>query len=284
MTTNSDKKYLRYLFIVATCCLSVSSLFAQNTAANKTSEFCSRADSFNNGSGVTTLDLRETTLPARSLIAVDIKRHGSISIRGGDRSDILVRACVQTWGISDGASRALARDIRIETDQVIQAVSGGANENVWSIATISYEILVPQATNLNLSTWNGNISIVETQGKIEFKALNGNLSLQNLAGDVRGRTTNGNVSVALLGKRWAGERLDVETTNGGVDLNLPENYAANLEIGTGSGTFYSKIGGFQSEKRNQAVRFNKPLNGGGAPVRVITVNGAVRLNNLGSSR
>lgn len=140
---------------------------------------------------------------------------------------------------------------------------------------------MPRAANLNLSTWNGNISINNVEGNLEFKALNGNLSLRNPAGDVRGRTTNGNVSIALSGERWMGKRLDVETTNGGVDLNMPENYHANLEIGTGSGTFYSNVVGLQSANRHQAIRFNKALNGGGAPVRIITVNGAVRINKFG---
>lgn len=91
MKVNTNKKYFRFLLITIAFCSSVSSVFAQNKAAIKTSEFCSRADSFNNGSGVTTVDLRETTLPARSLVAVNVSRHGNIIIQGGDRSDILVR-------------------------------------------------------------------------------------------------------------------------------------------------------------------------------------------------
>jgi hypothetical protein len=256
-------------------------------AQNKTSEFCSRTDSFNNGSGVTTLDRREMSLPIRSFITVDAKPHGSIEIRGGERSDILVRACVQTWGISDEAARSLARDIHIKTGSVIQAESGvgtSGNEDVWSVSTVSYEILVPRATNLNLSAGNGNISIYDVEGKLELVALDGNLILKNLAGDVHARTINGGVFAALSGERWMGSQLDVETINGNIDLNIPENYAANLEIKTETGTLQSNVSSLQSEKRHLGIWLNTAFNGGGAPVRINTTNGNVRINGFSKSQ
>jgi hypothetical protein len=41
--------------------------------------------------------------------------------------------------------------------------------------------------------------------------------------------------VELGGDRWDGEALDVNTTNGGVVMSIPDNYSAKLETGTTNG-------------------------------------------------
>ena len=56
-----------------------------------------------------------------------------------------------------------------------------------------------------------------------------------MSGDVHGRTSNGGVDVDLDGATWQGEGLDVETSNGGVRLRMPEQYSARLEAGTVNG-------------------------------------------------
>jgi len=118
--------------------------------------------------------------------------------------------------------------------------------------------------------------------------LNGGVSLTDVAGDVRGRTTNGGVNVSLSGSTWRGTGLDVSTTNGGVKLNIPENYAANIETGTVNGGFKSDIpalsittedvkGGWS----NRPKEVKTSINGGGAPIRVTTRNGGIRIGSDG---
>lgn len=279
MKVKIDNINFRSFLIVLLLCLLVSVVFTQNKGKNRTSEFCARTDLFNGGTGVNISDLREMTLPARSLVTVDVKRHGSISIRGDDRSDIFVRACVQTWGTSDEAAHALARNINIKEGSIIRAESDGTNENIRDVSAVSYEIFVPRETSLNLSTWNGNISISDVKGNLQFSALNGNLSLQNLAGSVWGTTTNGNVGVILSGKSWIGTGLGVETTNGNVGLVVPQNYAANLETETAMGELTSSIN--QNLKKNIESRGKQiltKLNGGGVPIRLKTTVGNISVD------
>ena len=61
------------------------------------------------------------------------------------------------------------------------------------------------------------------------------MKLTDVGGAVHGRTTNGGVDVDLDGATWQGEGLDVETSNGGVRLRIPEQYSARLEAGTVNG-------------------------------------------------
>ena len=247
---------------------------------NKTysKEFCS--NNWSNGDKVSGSELREVTVSGGSL-TVDGKRNGGISVRGENRSDILIRACVQTWAATAEEAAQLAKSIRIETGGTVRA-EGVSEENGWSV---SYQILVPRSTNLNLTTMNGGIHISDVEGTIEFKAKNGGIHLSNLAGDVRGKTTNGGLHIELTGNTWKGNGIDVETTNGGVHLSMPENYGARFETRTVNGGFKSDIAALAVEKetdengyRKQGVNINKEINGGGALVRVVTTNGGVKIS------
>ena len=88
---------------------------------------------------------------------------------------------------------------------------------------------------LTLNTNNGGIAIDDFRGTAKFHAQNGGLSLTNVGGDLRGETTNGGVTVNVGGDHWDGAGLDVETRNGGIRLNLPKGFSAELEAGTTHG-------------------------------------------------
>ena len=116
---------------------------------------------------------------------------------------------------------------------------------------------------------------------MEFETVNGGVSLKDVAGDVRGRTTNGGVKVSLSGTTWSGTGLDVATTNGGVKLELPAIYSANIETGTVNGGFKSDIQGLDveptTERGHRPKWVSASLNGGGAPIKVFTTNGGVKI-------
>src|SRR4029079_9783607 len=97
---------------------------------------------------------------------------------------------------------------------------------------VSYRLAVPTGTPLSLKTTNGGITVDGVHSPVEFTTVSGGVRLSRMAGDVQGRTSNGGVDVDLDGSTWQGGGLDVQTTNGGVRLRIPENYSAHLETGT----------------------------------------------------
>ncbi len=246
----------------------------------KNREFCS-GESWSNGDRVSFKEVREMTLPASSSLSVDGGKNGGIHVIGSDRSDIVVRACVQAWGTNDETARASASAIKISTSGIVKADSPG-DEN-WGV---SYEVLVPRSTDLDLRAQNGGIHIGSVEGRIAFETLNGGVHLKDVAGDVKGRTTNGGVNVSLTGNSWKGSGLDIVTTNGGVHLSIPESYAANIETGTTNGGYHSNISALSittenvkgPDRRHRPTRLNTALNGGGAPIRLITTNGGVHID------
>jgi DUF4097 and DUF4098 domain-containing protein YvlB len=278
MKSNSvNPQSFRSVFLLAIICLSGSVVFGQNKADEKAKnkDFCSNYN-YSNGDKITYRETREVNAPAGSVVNVDARRNGGIRVKGENRSDVLVRACIQALGNSDEEARGVAKNIRIETGSTIRAEGAGEESN-WSV---SYEILVPRSTNLNLSTYNGGISISSVEGAIEFEAHNGGVNLSDVAGSVKGKTTNGGVNVSLSGGGWRGSGLDVETTNGGVHLSIPETYAARIETGTVNGGFKSDISGLnvEPEERARGKRITTDLNGGGAPIRIVTTNGGIKIS------
>jgi Putative adhesin len=272
---NSGNAFFVLLFAVFF--LSGTAVFAQdkNDKEYKKRDFCSGSNySYNNK--VSYKETREMTINAGNLLNIDGQRNGGIQIKGENRSDVLIRACVQTTGATEQEAQTFAKNIRIETSPNVRA-ENTPSEPIWGV---SYEILVPHSTNLKLTAHNGGISISGVDGAMEFETQNGGVSLSDVAGDVKGKTTNGGVNVNLAGNSWKGGGLNVETTNGGVHLSLPETYAAHIETGTVNGGFNSDISQLNVERkdRSRALRLNTDLNGGGAPIRVITTNGGVKIS------
>ena len=272
---------LVFLFVIIA--LSVFTVTAQKSIEHSQNrEFCSD-NNWSNGDQVSFKELRQMTLPATGSLAVDSGQNGGIHVTGTNRSDVLVRACVQAWEASDEAAKALASSIKISEGSEIRADSS-MNDSHWSV---SYDISVPRNTDLKLNAHNGGISIDSVEGRLGFETMNGGVSLRNVSGDVRGRTTNGGVHVALSGGSWQGSGLDVQTTNGGVSLVIPESYAANIETGTTNGGYRSDIpslnittenvsGDMSHRRRGGSIK--TALNGGGAPIRLVTTNGGIRIS------
>lgn len=274
------RSYFNYALLLTVFCLLGTIGFAQekNKVKNKYKakykyEFC-KNNNWSNGDKVSANDLREITLQTRD---VRVKsENGRVTVKGENRADVLVRACIRAWADSEAEADSLVKGVQIDTSSEIRATNT-ADKNM----SVSYEIRVPNNTNLDLAIDNGRISINSVQGQINFKTANGRVSLYDVSGDVKGRTNNGRVSVKLSGSAYQGNGLDVETGNGRVSLYMPSTYAANVEVGTGNGRFSSDfrelqvVGKTRKEMRYGSNKANASLNGGGAKIRVVTGNGRV---------
>jgi hypothetical protein len=257
--------------------LAVLSLMATESFAQKGGDMNCRDNWFNDRLA-SHCEIREQTLSAsRGTINVDASQNGGIGVKGSDRNDILVRSRVQAAAQTEAEAQEIAKQVRIGTDAEIQAEGPALAQNrYWSV---TYEILVPRRFNLSLRSYNGGISISDVSGQIEFDAHNGGVSLNNLSGTVRGRTVNGGLSIRLAGTRWDGTGLDVETTNGGINLKIPEAYSAHLETGTVNGSLTVAFP-VTLQGRIHTKRLSVELGSGGPPLRVVTTNGGVVVKTL----
>ena len=224
-------------------------------------------------------EIKEQTLPASGAITVDGKQNGGISIKGWERNEILVRSKIETRAPTQAEADQLAQQVRIETAALNIHAEGPESRDDYQWY-VSYEIFVPRRSDLSLQAHNGGISIKDVSGKIDFKTMNGGVSLTRVGGAVRGNTTNGGVHVELAGTRWDGEMLNVTTTNGGVNLVMPDNYSAHLETGTVNGNISSDfaINVPLTDRGRMPREISVDLGSGGPTIRATTTNGGVRVN------
>lgn len=262
------------LILLTTCVVSVPA-FAQKEKNKEYKDSVTCRENWSSDKSVSHCEIKEQTLPASGdTIAVDGRRNGGVSIKGWERNEILLRARVQTSGPTEAEAIELAKQITIETAGLKIFASGpeARDDRWWSV---SYEVFVPQRSNLSLTTKNGGISISDVNGRLEFRAQNGGVNLRRVGGTVRGGTTNGGLNVELAGDRWDGEALDVSTTNGGVSMSIPENYSAHLETGTVNG--HLSIDFPVTVQGDITRELSANLGSGGATIRAMTTNGGVKI-------
>jgi hypothetical protein len=216
-----------------------------------------------------------TVAPTAGVLSV-LGTNGGIAVEGQARGDVHVLAKVTATADTLARARQIAGAVRVEATLDRVQADGPRNLEDGGGWSVSYRLAVPRGLNLSLQTTNGGITIQDLDSKVEFRTTNGGVRLKRLDGDVRGQTTNGGVDVELEGAAWHGEGLDVQTTNGGVRLVIPEHYSAQLEAQTNNGGLHLDVPGAPQGRRTRQATVQ--LGSGGAPIRVRTSNGGVTVN------
>ena len=255
--------------LVSSVFLSVGRASAQDrTIADD--EWC---DGHDRRDGESVCEVREWTLGAPEALSVNARPNGGISFEAWDRGEMLVRAKVHAWADSKDRARELADRIEVKAGGSI-SVDGPRThgDEGWSV---SFRIMVPRNTDLDLASTNGGITIEGIRGKLRFQTTNGGIRIEDIGGDVEGKTTNGGVQVVLTGDRWDGKGMEVRTMNGGVKMSIPPGYSAHLEAATVNGGL--SIGFPVTVQGKIDRKLSVDLGGGGATIKVTTMNGGVRI-------
>lgn len=226
--------------------------------------------------GKTVRDLQRIHEPApKGVWRIDAGENGSVQLSDWDEDEVLICAQVVAWSPDQERAAKLLRSIHVETGGGVLRAEGPAQSKSarWSV---SYEIFAPRQTDLDVAALNGAVAVEGIRGRMTLRTENGPLSIIGAGGDIRGRTSNGPLSVTLTGSRWHGQGLDLETTNGPVQLSIPRDYSAELTTGTVNGPMAGADLGARRAGRHRHV--STVLGSGGAPIRVVTTNGPVTVN------
>jgi hypothetical protein len=187
-------------------------------------------------------DVREDTLAGVQTLDVDTGGNGDIRVRGTSGSAPRVRVRIVAQARNEGDARDLASDVRVTTAGGRVRITGPRlRNNEWWSADV--EVESPRDLPLTLTS------------------------------------NNGGISVRLDGSRWDGAGLDLETTNGGVRMSLPDGYSAELAAETANGglniDFPITVQGRLSRLDRRIV---STLGSGGPRLHVRTVNGGVSID------
>jgi DUF4097 and DUF4098 domain-containing protein YvlB len=221
-------------------------------------------------------ELRTTTIKLGGARLGVKSENGGIEVTGEDRGDVQIEARVEAWASSEADAKKILTQVTIETSGDRVRDDGPHFHLGNSGYGVNYRLRVPRQLAVDLNSNNGGIDIAHLEGEIRFGTTNGGVGLEDLAGDVKGSTVNGGLDITLSGKSWRGRGLNAETTNGGVNLRIPDHYAAHLETGTVNGGISLNFPiTIQGDIKN---RLSTDLNGGGPTIHAETTNGGVQID------
>ena len=278
----------RFLLLAAALVAAPAAL-AQSQRTLADDDWCKEDDGY--GRQAHACEVREFVFSAAAL-DLDPGQNGGVAVRVWDRADVLVRAKVYAQAKTGAEARRLLSETRVAAGGGRVRASFPSSRRDGG-ASVSYEVFAPARTDLAVTTHNGGVSVKGIRGDIGVEAMNGGIALQEVAGKVRAHTVNGGVSVVLAGGTWQGEGLDVESTNGGISIRLPEGYSAELEASTQMGrisapdltvrdaTRSSTSSETRTNGRRNEWSFGDEVRGtlgqGGPLVRAVTRNGGISI-------
>ena len=251
---------------------------------SRTDTTCDELWSCGNRSAVNVCESREFTLPREDSLQIDGRPNGNVSVTGWDRNDIQVRAKVRSWDRNEDAARDRLDEIEIDTDGKLRANGPYVRNSWWPFGrrnggwTVSFEIMAPHDTDLWIESINGGIVVDTMRGHVDIETTNGGISLTNISATARARTVNGGISAVLADDAFDGDILDVRTINGGIVMEIPEDFSARLDVETVNGGVSSDFPVTREGQRNREV--SATLGSGGPLIRARTVNGGVQINQL----
>ncbi|WP_026412567.1 DUF4097 family beta strand repeat-containing protein [Actinomadura oligospora] len=149
-------------------------------------------------------------------VRLDGIRSGSVKVVGGTAKASLTRTIHYADKRPDGPTH------RIENGVLVLS---GCDV---SDCSISYDIKVPAGVPVSGGTTNGSITLSHV-GQVNVTTHSGRVELDGVSGSVTARTHDGRISGSGLG----GDSIDVQTSNGAVDLTptKPENIRAKTSNG-----------------------------------------------------
>ena len=202
--------------------------------------------------------------------------NGSVEIRGYDGKELLLDSGGSTRNKDkekNGLHRIdIANGFSLSEDNNVITIHGGGG------GTPRLAVQVPYKTNLEIKCTNcGETLISEVSGDIDVNLTNGGIRLTNTSGAVLAHSLNSRVIATF--DRVPQKPVSLSTLNGGIDITVPGDTKANLNLKTSNGKIYSdfdvRLAGGTLMQPGKGL--GGTINGGGVEIRLNSFNGSIYL-------
>lgn len=129
----------------------------------------------------------------------------------------------------------------------------------------------------NLKTAGGDINIESFSGDISAKTAGGDIILSGHDGSINAKTSGGDITVKYTGEN---KGIDLKTSGGNVNLYLPDNFSANIDLATNSSDIQI---GFEYTNQSGKLKSGKikgNINGGGKLITCKTSGGNIIVDKI----
>jgi hypothetical protein len=203
---------------------------------------------------------------------------GGVEIRGYDGKEIVL----------DSSGSSSRRDRREERNGLhrIDIANGYSVSQDGNVVTIRgsgdgsphLSLQVPFKTNLEIKCTNcSETQITAIAGDIDVNLTNGGIRLANVTGAVLAHSLNSHIIASF--DRSPQKPVSLSTMNGGLDVTVPPDTKADLNLKTSNGKIYSdfdvRLAGGTLMQPGKGL--NGTINGGGIEMRLNSFNGSIYL-------
>jgi len=214
---------------------------------------------------------------------IDIKNHNS--------DKILIE--VKNFGEISEKAKGLTEIYGGYVDNTNIGLSIVKSENTINISGASkrtedagYVFYIPENVSLKIDQTSPfadeDIIISDFSSELEIKTLNPGIELKNVTGPLTIHAINGEVKITFRELNQASP-TSITTINGDLDVSLPINTKANVEMSTINGGLYTDFDiDFENEERSGSMKLiggrkdtDGKINGGGVHLDLNSVNGSV---------
>jgi DUF4097 and DUF4098 domain-containing protein YvlB len=227
--------------------------------------------------------------------------NGSITVKAGAVKDVIVEA--RTRGESNRDESARTENGMKRIPMTSTGLNIEAENNQVRISTDSFQrtvdltLTVPVKTSLSLKTVNdGNIVVNGVDGEMDIDDVNGSVTLNHVSGSVVAHALNGKVLASL--SRVDPKPMAFSSMNGDIDVTLPADTKATLNMRTDNGEVYSDFDvQLQTTAPQQTIEDNRneggkyrvkidknvrgTINGGGPEIQLKDFNGNIYIRKGG---
>lgn len=199
--------------------------------------------------------------------------NGPVEVQGWDQDRVEVHA-VKTAKLRESDLERVSIEVTAKPASVSILTRYPQDEGVE--VAVEYVIHVPHGAKVeHLGTVNGTLRVAGVDDVQELHSVNGNIEVYGADSTVHARTTNGNVRLELSRIRGLNGTF-AETTNGSLILAIPADTQADLEARSLNGSFQSELP-VEMQSSAKPRELHGRLGQGGAPIKLHTVNGGIRV-------
>jgi translation initiation factor IF-1 len=234
-----------------------------------------------------------------------------IKASASSQSSVSARLVVKGFSRNDYEVRESQSGDRVEIEVRLLPREGRLD---WGNRSLGLEVTMPPQGNLEIRTDDGHVQVAGLSGQIRVHTGDGHIEAHNLSGTLDFETNDGHIDMDHLNgslRAHTGDGhmsvegrfddLDVETGDGhvtlrvedgstmkqnwsirsgdgGIQLELPRSFTADLDASTGDGTVrvnLAEVGAMQTDKDRHHV--SAKLGGGGRQLTVRTGDGGITL-------
>lgn len=188
--------------------------------------------------------------------------NGSINLTGAGVTDCDLTATIVACAMTQEDAKKLAEAVEVKLMPFggkLTAKIEKPKKLVSKYVTVDLEATVPDKTDVELSTHNGAVEILnitgqinatthngsvsckEVSGQTRLESHNGSVVCEGVTGDVELKTHNGDIQASYTRTAPAVCNISVVSHNGSVELICPQDFSAKVEASTHNGSIETDL-------------------------------------------